>query len=231
MRFRPRSVRRAVGRPLAGLLVLVAAVTAACSSGATSASSTTTPLAPVSAAPSGASTVPSGSASAAVALSTAMPPWPIPADAAPYIAAAGLVASSEEHVDVHYHAHLDILVNGHAVPVPAGIGFIVQGGQATGLTSLHTHDTSGVVHIESPKNVPFTLGQFFTEWGVALGPGQLGGLTDNASQVLRVFVDGQPFTGNPATIVFRPHQEIALWYGARNAPANVPARYDFPAGE
>ncbi len=165
-------------------------------------------------------------------LSSTAPPWTVPGDARPDIAAAGLEVLGQESLAVHYHAHLDLIVNGAAVPVPAQIGFVISGGQAAGITVLHTHDTSGVIHIESGADVPYTLGQFFTEWGVRLGPGQLGGLGTTAGDTLRAYVDGQAFTGDPATIVLRPHQEIALWYGpATTTNPAVPSSFQFPTGE
>lgn len=205
-----------------GSLVFLLAV--ACSSSRSAGNSAASPArtTPTAATPAASSGVP---------LSTAAPPWPLPSDAAPYLAAAGLQVAAEEHVDVHYHAHLDIVVDGSPVAVPAGIGFVIRDGQPTGITALHTHDATGVIHIESQKEQTFTLGQFFTEWGVALSTDQLGGLRSGASHVLRVFVDGKAFDGNPADIVLRPHEEIALWYGPRDQNPSVPSRYQFPAGE
>ncbi len=136
-----------------------------------------------------------------------------------------------ETLNFHYHAHLDILDNGQAVEVPAGIGFVIQNGQATGITSLHTHDASGVIHIESQTNIPYSLGQVFTEWGVRLTTGQVGGLASGNGNVLRAFVNGAPSSGDPATIILRPHQEVALWFGPASGHPQVPRSYSFPAGE
>jgi len=174
-------------------------------------------------------TIPFAPASAA-ALSAASPPWLLPADARSDIAAAGLTAAASETTTVHYHAHLDVIAAGAAVPVPAGVGFVVRGGQAVGITALHTHDAGGVIHIESPTDRPYTLGQFFTEWGVRLGTGRLGSLRSGPTSVLRVFVDGHEFFGDPADIVLVSHQEIALWYGPAGATPRVPAHHAFPPG-
>jgi len=166
-----------------------------------------------------------------IALSTSPPPWPIPANAASYIGAAGLSARGSETLQVHYHAHIDIIDNGSAVTVPVYIGYLITNGKANGITSLHTHDTSGIVHIESPTDTPFALGQIFTEWGVRLTTGQVGGLVSGNGNVLRVDVNGRAFTGDPATIVLRPHQEIAFWYGSASATPRVPSSYAFPSGD
>jgi hypothetical protein len=165
-----------------------------------------------------------------VTLATTPPPWPLPTDAKPYIAAAGLSVLSQEQLEVHYHAHLDIIANGKPVTVPAGIGFVIEQGKATGITVLHTHDPSGILHIESASNDTFTLGQLFTEWGVTLDAGQVGGLEVDDNHVLRAYVNGRRLQGDPATIRLKPHLEIALWYGPSGTSPKVPKSYRFPAG-
>jgi hypothetical protein len=40
-------------------------------------------------------------------------------------------------------------------------------GANTCFEPVHTHDDSGVIHIESPTNTNYTLSQFFTEWSLA----------------------------------------------------------------
>src|SRR6266508_2365448 len=144
--------------------------------------------------------------------------WKPPADASAAAKAAGLPMLGEEKLAVHYHAHLDVLVNGQHVPVPAGLGI----DQARRLIApLHTHDGSGVVHIESATDVPFTLGQVFTEWGQPL----------RAGQVLRVFRNGKPVTGDPAALRLGAHDEIVVWVGPTDQQPQVPSSYSFPPGE
>jgi hypothetical protein len=165
-----------------------------------------------------------------VTLGTTAPPWPLPTDARPYIKAAGLSVLDAEQLAVHYHAHLDIFADDEKVTLPAGVGFVIQNKKATGITVLHTHDTTGIIHIESAKNEPFTLGQLFTEWGVALSAKQVGGLQVDDTHVLQAYVNGRRFTGDPATIRLKPHLEIALWYGAKGETPTVPKSFKFPAG-
>jgi hypothetical protein len=150
-------------------------------------------------------------------------PWPPEylylADRLPTL---GLSILSAQGTATHIHAHLDIFVNGKRVTVPPRIGINVG---ANYLTELHTHDTRGVIHIESPKaNDSFTLGQFFGEWAVFLNSNQVGGYKG-----LKWYVDGKQQAGNPAAVVLKPHQEIALVVG--KAPAKIPASYKFASGE
>ena len=165
-----------------------------------------------------------------VTLADTPPPWPIPADATPYITAAGLPNLGAEELAVHYHAHLDIVADGAKVTVPAGIGFVIKNGREAGITVIHTHDPSGVIHIESATDVPYTLGQLFTEWGVALSATQLGGLHADSTHTFAVYVNGRRFAGDPATLQLKKHLEIALWYGASTDTPKVPKSYRFPAG-
>src|SRR6266516_4942863 len=97
---------------------------------------------------------------------TTNPPWSAPADATAAVAAAGLPMLGEEGTALHIHAHLDVIVNGNPVQAPADIG--VDDARQK-ISPLHSHDTTGVIHIESPnKTDAFTLGQFFTEWDGSL---------------------------------------------------------------
>lgn len=164
-------------------------------------------------------------------LRTDLPPWSIPIDSRLFILAAGLRVLSREQPTVHYEAHLDITVDGSAVRVPSGIGFVTQNDHEVGVSVLHAHNASGVIHVESPTALPFTLGQFVTECGVRLGPGQLGGLVDGHGETLRTYVNGRAFTGDPATIVLASHQEIVLWFGPVTATPHVTDSYRFPSDD
>ncbi len=146
------------------------------------------------------------------------------------IAQAGLsVLTAEGNVD-HYHAHLDVLKDGKPVPVPANIGITAgPDNRANGISALHTHDTTGVIHIESPTaGQVFTLGQLLTEWGVLGGsgaPGTGAGSLDGWT----LYVNGKKHGAGIRDLQLKGHDEIVLSYGA--APATIPAAYDFPAGE
>ena len=211
-----------------GGVLIVGATLAACSSGTSTSGPTTSPtFSPATTV----ATAGSGQPTNGITLSTSVPPWPLPTDAGPDLAAAGLQVQSGETLQVHYHVHVDIINVTQGVVVPAGIGFLIQKGQAIGLTSLHTHDTTGIVHIESTTNVPFTLGQVFTEWDVRLTANQVGGLVIGNGNTMHIEVNGTVFTGDPATIVLRPHQEIGIWYGPASTTPQIPSRYSFPPGD
>lgn len=135
----------------------------------------------------------------------------------------GLTTLPQEAVATHYHSHLDIFVNGRRVVVPAAIG-INQG--AGYITELHTHDTRGVIHIESPKeNDHFSLGQFLAEWGVFLNGRCIGAYCDG----LKWYLNGKLQTGNPQSYTLQSHDEIAIVVG--KPPAKIPSSFKFLGGE
>ena len=156
------------------------------------------------------------------------PPWPAPAEPLAQVRAAGLQLG-EMGTAEHYHFHLDVIVNGEPVPVPADLGV----DPATGAMSyLHTHTADGVVHIEAGRaGQKFTLGQLFTQWDVRLSANQLGGLRADGANTLSAYVDGTKAAGNPAHLRVAPHQEIALVYGPADQVVDVPSDYAFAQGD
>jgi hypothetical protein len=152
-----------------------------------------------------------------------------PQATAQYVAAAGLPCS-EEMLQVHYHAHLDINVNGSPVVVPQYLGFVAQGNQVVGLAPLHTHDSSGIIHIENSVPATFYLGQFFIEWGVRFTKTCIGPYCAGKGKELAVFVDGNRYTGDPTQLVLKKHQEIAIEYGPTGKLPAPPSSYAFPNG-
>lgn len=139
-----------------------------------------------------------------------------------------LPALTQEGEVLHIHQHLDIFVDGKPVQVPYGIG---QGEKSSFLASIHTHDNRGIIHIESPTDQVFTLGQFFDIWGVHLTADCIGGYCNQGGRTLRVFINGNPFSGDPRTIKLEQHQEIFVAYGtADELPDPIPSSYEFPEG-
>ncbi len=164
--------------------------------------------------------------SGAQSAGTALPPWPAPQPAEEFVAAAGLELGPAEGFTQHFHAHLDVLVDGQAVAVPALIGI----DEATAeVSEVHTHDTTGILHVESfSPDAKYTLGQFFTEWDVRLAKNQIGGLVEGPNATLRTFVNGEQYAGDPADITLESHQEIALVFGPATPTPDIPRSYTFP---
>ena len=155
------------------------------------------------------------------------PPWPAPTDVSARAEAAGLPLGAMGSAE-HYHVHLDVLVNGEPVGVPANIGVDASGS----MSYLHTHTPDGLVHIEAGSvGQSFTLGQLFTQWNVRLTNTQVGALQVDDSNGLTLYVDGKEVSGNPALLRLQPQQQVALVYGPVGENVKVPSTYDFAPGE
>lgn len=137
------------------------------------------------------------------------------------LAPIGLSQLGAEGTVLHIHQHLDLYVQGKKVTLPALIGIYDN----SYITELHVHDNSGVIHVESPVQQTFTLGQLFAEWGVKLTANCVGKYCGH----VKWWVNGKQQTGDPETLVLKAHQEIAIAAGP--PPVVVPKSYNFPAGE
>jgi hypothetical protein len=85
---------------------------------------------------------------------------------------------------MHIHPHLSVLFNSKSIDVPGQIGidpslWKVHSLDEYGMQSmpemnmsamapLHTHDDSGIVHVEYIINRDYTLGEFLSIWGMNL---------------------------------------------------------------
>jgi hypothetical protein len=113
-----------------------------------------------------------------------------------------LCAPMEYLSDYHIHAYLGLVVNGKLYalpeaiglknPAPAEDGFIYTAGC---FYYIHTHDQSGLIHIEDPRNLPpstaiYPLSQFLKVWGLKTTADSFG----TFKGAMRVF------TGNVATL-------------------------------
>jgi hypothetical protein len=146
----------------------------------------------------------------------------------------GVSAQTTEQLAYHIHSHLAIYINGKQKAVPAGIGIVkpwsteplsdgtifVDGGKQ--LYYLHTHDSTGVLHVESPNEQTYTLGQIFAEWNQPLSSTQIG--PDSGTVI--AYVNGKKYTGDPSKIPLTAHAVIQLDLGTDVSP--VP--YTFASG-
>jgi len=142
----------------------------------------------------------------------------------------GIEGNLREMLVVHIHAHLALFFNGEQIAIPCGIGIvkpfqILNGfvGAGSGFYWLHTHDATGIIHIESPDARAYTLGEFFDIWGEPLSTHGVAGLNG----AVCAFVDGKPYTGDPRAIMFAAHSQITLEV---DGPIVPPPVYLFPNG-
>jgi hypothetical protein len=126
-----------------------------------------------------------------------------------------------ESLFMHIHPHLQIVINGQNVTIPGAIGIknalpegssqwgeVYSGGSSSCFEPVHTHDSSGLIHIESPDDTNYTLGDFFNIWNqtysyalingtkhpIVFNSNDIFGYTTNSSYKLVLLVDGKPST-------------------------------------
>lgn len=133
----------------------------------------------------------------------------------------GFPASAEEGTALHIHVHVSMFADGKKLEVPADIGVDAQG---RFMSPVHSHDASGVLHVESATKRTFTVGEILAVWGVRLTPRCLGGYCDG----VQVYVDGKRQAGPPGGIEIASRDEIVV--AAGTPPKTIPAKYSFPAG-
>jgi hypothetical protein len=154
---------------------------------------------------------------------TSQPPWPNnTADLSQRLSVMALPGVSD--VVNHHHARLWIYVNGQQVPIPADIGLSQTAG-----SPLHTHDTSGVIHVEADDpSFQGTLGQFFDVWGLRFTETCVGGVCDSGDQTWHVYLDGKPYVGDPTQLQLADQQAIVLAYGTTDQMPNpLPDNFNF----
>jgi hypothetical protein len=131
---------------------------------------------------------------------------------------AGIPCDTGANTQVHYHAALQILDQGIPVSIPSDAGRL-----STCLYWLHVHaESPGIIHIESPKNRSFTLGDFFAVWSASKGTPEpldsthVSTFTLTPDQKLVVYIDHadnkgpQLYTGDPRKIPLTAHEVITL---------------------
>jgi hypothetical protein len=142
-----------------------------------------------------------------------------PASPLPNTSVDGISCGAGEQLAFHIHARLTIFVDGQQEKVPGGVGiadpqteqtqrgpFVAQGAC---FTWLHTHAADGIVHIESPIQRTFTLGDFFDVWAQPLSSTQVG----PAKGHVTALVNGKVWTGDPRDIPLDAHNQIQLEVG------------------
>src|ERR1700761_6001375 len=143
----------------------------------------------------------------------------------------GIGCQTSEQTVFHIHTHLTIFVNGQQRQVPAGIGIPGAVAQQTPAGAfidsgscfywLHTHAAAGFIHIESRVHRPFTLGDFFDEWGQPLSARQVG----PAQGKVTAIVNGQVWQGNPRNVPLGSHENPQL---AMGTPLVTPETINWP---
>jgi len=124
---------------------------------------------------------------------------------------------------IHMHVTLKIIINNERVTVPKEVGidpalykthvldkYVPK---KLGVYPLHTHDTSGVIHIESTVIRTFTLGQFFDVWGETFSEDCIMNKCNDQLNKVRMYVDGNE-SFEFGDHIFKDREVITIEYGS-----------------
>ncbi|HTV93877.1 MAG TPA: hypothetical protein VMG98_14290 [Verrucomicrobiae bacterium] len=121
----------------------------------------------------------------------------------------------------HIHVFLGVYVNGTQMALPIAIGMQNPGAASDGFIDtascfyhIHTHDSSGLVHVEdpNPNNIPitgtmYTLQNVLDVWGITASANNFG----QFSGPVEVFTSGQVFRGDDANSGVVPATDLTYW--------------------
>src|SRR3989344_7293960 len=96
-----------------------------------------------------------------------------------------LTCTTDMATQFHIHPNLEIIINGQRQEIPANIG--INDGC---MNSLHTHDNSGKIHVESPEKRDFTLSDFFAVWDKTYNKDQILDYKVDDKHIIRQTVNG-----------------------------------------
>jgi hypothetical protein len=120
---------------------------------------------------------------------------------------------------MHIHPHLTIVADKQMITLPAGIGIDRT---RSCMTSLHTHDASGIIHVESPIKKDFTLGDFFAVWNKPLSSDQILDYKVDQGHGLKFYVDGKEST-EFENVLLQDHQELFIdYFNLKDGPDEIP---------
>jgi hypothetical protein len=113
-----------------------------------------------------------------------------------------------------FRAHLSILVNNEPQKIPLYLGASPRPPTHC-FFAIHTHDSSGRIHVTPAAPGTFTLGDLFEIWGQPLTNTNVAGITGLPVEIY-VTDDGTTIKIDDtewANIELRPHREITIGLG------------------
>ena len=104
-----------------------------------------------------------------------------------------------------------MVYNNVNITVPSQIGI-----ENSCLYGLHTHDTSGTIHVESPVVANYTLGQFFDVWNKTQPNAYSSTFTQEPvlatlnNSTITAYVNNALYSGNYRDIILKEGEQIKL---------------------
>ncbi|MGE5117384.1 MAG: hypothetical protein ACM3N6_12925 [Betaproteobacteria bacterium] len=115
----------------------------------------------------------------------------------------------------HVHSHLTLIADGQERAIPDNVGTVKQSDGTFCHYPIHTHDSSGKIHIEAAAPIDATLGDFFRIWGEPLTFTNVAGFTLQPMTVYIVDEDGTvtQYAGDLNAIALLSHRQITIVMG------------------
>lgn len=143
-------------------------------------------------------------------------------------------SGAEMLTQTHFHTHLDVWVNGGPgvgvqAPIPAFIGIQSDASGATTFCWIHTHDTSGIIHVEAPTARAaqgFHLSDFLKVWRLTNPDATL---SASAGQKEVVYVDGKRVNESATNVPLKSLEWVTVEIMADNQSPTPPPTYQWPA--
>lgn len=121
----------------------------------------------------------------------------------------GIVCAAGMVQTYHVHAHVAIYKDGQMLAFPAQVGITSQCDYET-----HTHDNTGIIHMETPNVKTFTLGKFFDLWGEPLTTTNVAGVEGPLVVYINDNGDVRRYMGDPRNIELTSLRDITLQVGS-----------------
>lgn len=117
-----------------------------------------------------------------------------------------LSCTLDMYTQFHIHPHLQIIINGQNQVIPANVGIV-----GNCLHPIHTHDDTGIIHVESPVKRDFTLADFFAVWNKSFNKDQILDYKADNQHTIKETVDGKEVQDYENTVL-QDKQQIVISY-------------------
>lgn len=120
-----------------------------------------------------------------------------------------LMCTTDMATQYHIHPELSIVIDGVPVEIPNDIGIM-----PTCMRSIHTHDSTGIIHVEAEVQKDFTLSDFFAVWDKPFSKEQILDSVVDPTHEIVMTVNGQVVDTYENTIL-RDKDKIVITYEAK----------------
>lgn len=110
------------------------------------------------------------------------------------------------NLNLHIHPHLELVINGEKEVIPANLGISLSC-----MRPVHTHDQTGIIHIEWKRPRDFALGDFFKVWGKTFNQSQILDYRADENHEIIVTVNGER-NEEYENLIMRDKDQISIIY-------------------